>query len=206
MKNILVIGGGKIGSVVGVSRYWTLKCSGELVLQSVSETTVEVIERITDGHSFCRDSVPLVFTLKSGGMRYQGGEPAFDEGELDGTLTKAAGELPSAFVGTWRGTLYQANTDEKYAVVIVVKGRTLGSTGTIEYPPLKCGGTITLENFDAKTAWFTEKITKNERSPGCITTGIDSVRLTGGNKGTFQWAESQDSLSEPVVEGVISRS
>lgn len=203
---VVTLGGGKIGSVVGTVRYRTLDCSGQLTLDRVTEAGVEVTERINQGTSNCVDVVPLRFTLQPDGtMRYDGREPAYERDAMSGTLRESPGSLSKNFVGTWRGSLHQHDTGQDYTVVVVIKDRAIGSTGSIDYPPLRCGGTLTLQYIEADTAWFTERITRNRGPGGCIARGSVSIELTAARKSTFQYFDSLVVLDEALVEGALTR-
>ncbi|MFB9542562.1 serine/threonine-protein kinase [Micromonospora sagamiensis] len=198
---------GRVGSVVGRVRYWTLQCAGELTLDEATDTAMKVTERITEGRSNCTSPVPLTLSLQSdGSMRYDGRGEKYPPGALTGKLVRSSPVLPAELVDTWRGTIHQYNTDESYEVVIVIKDREIGSEASVDYPSLRCSGTLTLQQVDDNTAWFTEKITRDERSPGCIDTG--AVALGPAREGTslFRYFDNpEDEVDKALAEGRLTR-
>jgi tetratricopeptide (TPR) repeat protein len=58
--------------------------------------------------------------------------------------------------GRWAGTVRQSNRDTTYTVTMELHGPT---GGTIEYPPLACGGTLTFVEAGSHGLWYREHIT-----------------------------------------------
>ncbi|MFI5907845.1 hypothetical protein [Dactylosporangium sp. NPDC051541] len=137
-------------------------------------------------------------------MRYAGRTPDYQPGALVATLTRTGPDAITGLVGTWKGRLHQSNTGEDYDVVITVRDGEIGSAATVDYPDLRCGGTLTLQHVEPATAYFSEQITRNERTPGCVTTGVVALRLNGGKAG-FSWYAQPKDLSTAVAEGPLTR-
>jgi hypothetical protein len=116
----------------------------------------------------------------------------------------AAADEP-AFVGTWVGeaTDIQGDRVTKYPVIVTL-GRT---SGTIEYPSLKCGGRLTGIGQSTPYVFFIETITHGgydaaRNAEGCIP-GAITVRTTDGKLG-WGWVGVYDGRAISAT-AVLSR-
>jgi hypothetical protein len=207
----LTLTGGEVGSMVGTVRYWSLPCSGELWLDRIGTNEIRVTERITDGVIYCVAETPLQLQLRDGDLWYNAYPDDPTQTRIEGTLVASTDRLPDRFARTWEGEVHQYDTNSDYSVVLTLEGGPVGSrVGLVEYPSLRCGGELRLDQIEGDIAWFTETITWQESALSCTTSGVIALTLTGDGQAEYDWYywyESYDNeltLDEPMAEGQVS--
>ncbi len=97
--------------------------------------------------------------------------------------TTAPAPAPPSMVGTWRGQGHQIpklGGAGEWSIVMTIES----AGGSIEYPSLGCGGTLTLISNDGSLAQYREHITHMTGST-CIDGGLITVNSV---KGVLAWA------------------
>ncbi len=103
-----------------------------------------------------------------------------------GLITRSDAEENNALtelVGTWAGTVYQPGS-ETYPVEILV--RSGGSTISVEYPTLSCGGSLARAESPGGQIFLRERIEHNERGR-CITDGVVELELRLDGRLRYGW-------------------
>lgn len=100
--------------------------------------------------------------------------------------------------GTWRGSGHQSPAGPGGADYPIVM--TIGpGGGSIDYPSLGCGGTLSLVSASATSAQYRESITRG--ADKCITGGLVTVNLFRGRL-SWTWAGSHQGKQYNVI-GVL---
>jgi hypothetical protein len=103
-------------------------------------------------------------------------------------------------IGTWRGTGHQTPAGASgadYPVVMVVGN----GTASIDYPSLKCGGTLTQLSASGSSAQYREHISHGQdrcTDGGTVTVNLDNGRLV------WSWV-GVDHGKQYIVIGVLDR-
>jgi hypothetical protein len=103
---------------------------------------------------------------------------------LSGALQPALA-ADDGLIGVWRGVGRQepAGAHAEWTIVMTIAA----NGGTIDYPSLGCGGTLTQLSRNANSAQFRETITTGRNA--CIDGGTITVKLTSDGL-TWSWAGS----------------
>jgi hypothetical protein len=99
--------------------------------------------------------------------------------------------------GTWTGSGHETHTDGKsqdYPIVMVIAA----GGGSIDYPSLGCGGSVSQRSGDATSAQYIESITRGRDH--CIDGGSITVNLVSGK---LAWTWTGQGVS---VTAVLERS
>jgi hypothetical protein len=105
---------------------------------------------------------------------------------------KCVVNVPS-LVGTWQGVGHQTpagKTGSDYPVVMNIGG----NGGSIDYPSLKCGGSLTRLSGSATSAQYREHITYGN----CLDGGTVSVNLFQGRL-SWTWTGQQGGINYNVI-------
>ena len=171
----------QVGEIAGTSAYPSLRCGGLYTLQSVSPTSIELLEDITYGD--CVDLGTVRLTIAQPGLSYsweQQGFPGVGTGSVSNIGT-AGISRPTQFTGVWTGKTDQGGD---WTVLLGLHDATLDSiVGTIAYPSLSCGGELKLTRLTANSMEFAQDITFGT----CVDDLI--VELTMQPDGTLYYAE-----------------
>ncbi|MGW4423122.1 TRAFAC clade GTPase domain-containing protein [Streptosporangium sp. NPDC004631] len=100
--------------------------------------------------------------------------------------------------GHWRGTVHQPGSGQYRVDLVLTKKAWLGEkAGTVEYPGLKCSGTVTLEpvNDPVGTTVVREEITK-DTGRGCAPLGWIALNRTLAGKLGFRWFKSFEDIAQ----------
>lgn len=91
------------------------------------------------------------------------------------------------FNGVWKGNGYQYNTKQTWRITLQINknGQSL-----VDYPSLKCGGTLTLLEDGKSSLKFKEKITYGN----CVDNGLMNLSSENGSNLRFQWFFSNGQL------------
>jgi len=99
--------------------------------------------------------------------------------------------------GTWEGTGYQIDADEKWTMLLRVRGNKF----VIEYPSLKCSGVWRLLDFDSRGARFKEKITVGVSD--CANNGNVTIERLNRKQIAFRYAYSD--TREVSASAILNR-
>lgn len=107
----------------------------------------------------------------------------------------------SALSGNWRGSVYQPGIGTYMAELSLH-----GTNGTVEYPYLKCGGTVAMLNNSGNVYQYAEHITHGNVASGggCVNDGVITTKVHGGSmdfKASGQWQGRTY-----TAKGVLTRS
>ena len=97
-------------------------------------------------------------------------------------LLASTNSFASGLRGSWSGTVNQSGPGD-YSSSYSAQMTLQGETGSMDYPSLGCGGTITFENQRDNFYFYRESITYGQKK--CINGGMIAV-LPEGN--SVQWA------------------
>ncbi len=101
--------------------------------------------------------------------------------------------VPSDFIGQWAGHAYEADYGEWPFNIHISPGKQGTIVGTVKYPSLKCGGTLTLEEVGPNRIYLRERINKGVFS--CINMGLIELALQG-EAISFHWTHPNHMESE----------
>lgn len=88
------------------------------------------------------------------------------------------------FLGQWRGTGEQYSPRQNWTIVMDLREGTVGGAiGSITYPSLRCGGTLTLLDIDRDEVHLLEDITFGN----CLDNGTIRMELTGPGVARWDW-------------------
>jgi hypothetical protein len=97
-----------------------------------------------------------------------------------------------SLTGTWRGTAHQipaGAAGSNWSMLMTIDGE----TGSIRYPSLHCGGTLTFLSGGTSSAQYRESITYGESA--CITGGVITASYSSGQ---LAWSWSGQSGGQAV--------
>ncbi len=83
--------------------------------------------------------------------------------------------------GKWEGTGYQISDKSTWAMSLTVTG----TTYSIDYPSLKCGGEWRIVSMNSETATFTERLTYGKEN--CQDDGNVVVERLSDSQLAFRW-------------------
>ena len=171
----------QVGEIAGHIAYPSIRCGGQLTLQSVSSTSIELFEDITYGH--CADLGVVRLTIEEPGLSYYWDKRDFP-GVASGAVTNigtAPVSHPSPFTGVWTG---KTTEGRDWTILLGLHDGAVGSlVGTIAYPSLSCGGELKLTQLTANSMEFAQDITFGS----CVDDLI--VELTMQPDGTLHYSE-----------------
>jgi tetratricopeptide (TPR) repeat protein len=110
-------------------------------------------------------------------------------------IGQAGGDSPEAndLSGTWRGLGHQTGGGEEHSYPVVM--RITAGGGNIEYPSLRCGGSLTRLSAGGKEAQFRERIAYGN----CVDGGTIDVALREG-KLAWRWSGVGESVVVAELE------
>lgn len=107
--------------------------------------------------------------------------------------------IPSAFSGTWAGTVHQHNAlGLSFAVQINLTGG--GQAGTVSYPSLGCSGPLTPLSASNHTLVLQQGVVSGQQ-----TCGQGTVTLTRRSGSTLSYSFAQQAAGGPSTTGTLSR-
>ncbi len=191
----ICITGGDVGSIVGIIAYPSIPCGGELRLLEARPDEIRLGERRTYGN--CVDDGRIVLRRSSTGLA------TFDWYFADGThggtgsvrqIDSPASEVPSGYVGVWRGWGESLSFQSQWSILIAISGGKIGSVvGTFAYPSLSCGGELILTRVNADSIEVFEKYDFGTGS--CVADGTDALKLTSSNTLDYRWYQPDGVLN-----------
>ena len=109
------------------------------------------------------------------------------------------GALPIAFLGSWEGRGSQSDAPGEWTITAEIAGGGAdGAVGTIRYPSLECGGTLTLRVAAPGVLELDERITHGE----CVDGGIVTLTEQQDGRLRYEWRHEANSLT---AEGMLQR-
>ncbi len=115
-----------------------------------------------------------------------------------GEAGSASGPAPAELNGTWTGSGHQTGgglEPSSYQVVM----RIAAGGGSIDYPSLSCGGSLTALSAEGDAAQFKEHITYGN----CADGGTIDVKLNGG-KLDWKWSGLEDMIVTALLESACT--
>jgi hypothetical protein len=190
---------------VGRVTYPTLRCGGDLRLESVGADRVAVTEQITWGRSRCVEIVPLDL-VRTGPdtVRYTFYENDLPSGKVNGEATlrrtgAVTNDVPEIFRGSWHGQMTQPNSSpSRYSMAVGIDGGPLNAkVGTVEYADLSCGGDWILRQAQPQRLVVEEDITYGR----CLHGYLEVTPTADGMSVTFS---TREDLRAPIAWATLS--
>jgi hypothetical protein len=111
----------------------------------------------------------------------------------------ATPQIPSAFSGTWNGTVHQRSSlGLSFAVQITLTGG--GQSGTVTYPSLGCSGPLTPLSASNQKLVLQQGVVSGQQ-----TCGQGSITLTQRPDGTLAYAFTPQVAGGPATDGTLTR-
>lgn len=198
---LLTLTRGNIGSVVGNIAYPSLRCGGKLTLLSIESGLISLAEDMTFGTSTCVDGGIVTLSYESpDNLGYEWYKEAWDLTPSTGELTRISSPgkaLYFSYPGVWSGEGVQDFPPSSWSILIGLHNGSIGSyVGTIAYPSLRCGGTLTLMSVNEQSIQLLEDLTYG--TSGCVNGGTVKLVIKGANLLGYEWLkEDWDSTPSP---------
>ena len=111
----------------------------------------------------------------------------------------ATPEIPSAFSGSWNGTVHQRGSlGLSFAVQLsLTRG---GQSGTVTYPSLGCSGPLTPVSASSQTLVLQQGVVSGQQ-----TCGQGTITLTQSGGGTLSYSFSPQVSGGPATTGTLTR-
>ena len=110
---------------------------------------------------------------------------------------------PSVFTETWQATVNQPGYGSYPAVMQLHQDQAGGSAGTIEYPSLRCVGSLILLKTEKQILWFRETIQQGRGK--CLDGGL--IVITPNSSSVLGWQYFRpDNASSPLATATFTTS
>ncbi|MEU4232343.1 hypothetical protein AB0F17_49295 [Nonomuraea sp. NPDC026600] len=133
--------------------------------------------------------------------------PNDESATLAASAAPQAAPIPLELAGRWQGIVRPTGSDDYRVRLALTEGAAAGErAGTVDYPELRCSGTLTLEPVaDSSGAPVIRQEITEDPGDRCVATGWIALARMSDGKLEYRWFSLLDDVSEGGTPGVIAK-